>query len=80
MSDALPYMRGIRIPRLLGVRYYLNNYYAMYTCLKRSRISEETRIPRQLGVSNYSNDYFALSERLTRSRIRVELASPPTWG
>ena len=37
-SDALPYTRGIRILRLLGVKKYLNNYFAMYKRLTLSRI------------------------------------------
>ena len=37
-SDALPYTRGTCIPRLRGVRNYLNNYFAMFTRLTRSRI------------------------------------------
>ena len=28
MPKALPYTGGNRIPRLNGVRYYLNNYFA----------------------------------------------------
>ena len=36
-SDALPYTRTTRIPRLLQVRNYFNNYFAMYTRLTRSR-------------------------------------------
>ena len=38
MSDALPYARETRIPRLLGAKNYLINYFAMYTCLTRFRI------------------------------------------
>ena len=41
MPDELPYTRGIRIPRLLGVKKYLNNYFAMYNCLMCSRIGVE---------------------------------------
>ena len=38
MSDALPYTGETRIPRLLGVKNYLNNYFTMYTCLTRFRM------------------------------------------
>ena len=41
MCDALPYTRGTRIPRLLGVRNYLNNYFTMYKRLTHSRIRVE---------------------------------------
>ena len=37
-SDALLYPRVTCIPCLLEVKNYLNNYFAMYTCLKRTRI------------------------------------------
>ena len=40
INDAVPYMRGTRIPRLLVVRNYLNNYFA-YKRLTRSRIGVE---------------------------------------
>ena len=38
LSDALPYTRGARIPRLYGVKNCLNNYFAMYKRLTRSCI------------------------------------------
>ena len=38
MSDSLPYTPGDRIPHLLGVRSYLNNYFAMFILLTGSRI------------------------------------------
>ena len=41
----LPYTRGTRIPRLLGVRDYLNHYIAMYKRLTRSRITVELASP-----------------------------------
>ena len=50
MSDALPYTGEARIPRLLGVKNYLNNYFAMLTCLPRIRI----------GVKLASLDYLGL--------------------
>ena len=40
-SDALPYTHGTRLPRLLGLRDYINNYFAMYKRLTRSRICVE---------------------------------------
>ena len=49
MSDAVPYKRGTRIPRLLGVRNYLNNYFAMYKRLTRSRIRVELASPGYMG-------------------------------
>ena len=58
MSETLPYTRGTRIPRLLGVRNYLNNYFA-YKRLTRSRISVETHL-RLLAVKNYLNTCFIM--------------------
>ena len=49
MSDPLAYTRGSRIPRLLGVRNYLNNYFAMYRRLTRSHIRAELAFPAYLG-------------------------------
>ena len=49
MSDALLYARETRIPRLLGDRNYINNYFAMYTCLTRFRIRVELASPAYLG-------------------------------
>ena len=73
----LPYTRGTGIPRLLEVRNYLNNYFAMYTRLTRSRIRVD---PGLFGVRNYLNNYFAMYTRPTRARISAVLAPPPTWG
>ena len=42
-------MRGTRIPRLLGVRNYLNNYFA-YKRLTTSRIRVELEAPAYLGL------------------------------
>ena len=42
--------RGTRIPRLLGVRKYFNNYFAMYKCLTRSRIRVEHASPAYFGL------------------------------
>ena len=41
MSNALPYTRGTRIPRLVGVRNYLNNYFVMCKHLTRLHIRVE---------------------------------------
>ena len=49
MSDALPYMRGTRILRLIRDRSYLNNYFAIYTLLMRSRIHVEHACPPTWG-------------------------------
>ena len=38
MSDPLPYTGITRIPRLIGVKNYLNNYLAIQTCLPYSHI------------------------------------------
>ena len=43
-------MRGTRIPRLLEVRNYLNNYRAKYKYLTRSRIRVELASPAYLGL------------------------------
>ena len=48
MSDALPYRRGTRIRRLLGVRNYLNNNFATDKHLKLSRIRVELASPAYL--------------------------------
>ena len=44
------YTRETRIPHLLGFKNYLNNYYAMYKHLTRSRISVELASPDYLGL------------------------------
>ena len=44
------YRRRTSIPRLLGFKNYLNNYYAMYTRLTRSRISVEFASPAYFGL------------------------------
>ena len=49
MSDALPSTRGTRVPHLLGVRNYLENYFAMYPRLTRSHIRVELASPTYLG-------------------------------
>ena len=46
----LPYMRGIRILRLLGDSYYLENYFAKYKLLTRSRKRVEFASPACLGL------------------------------
>ena len=50
MFDILPYMCGTRIPCLLGVRNYLDNYFAMYTRLTCSRICVELAFPAYLWL------------------------------
>ena len=47
-SNALPYMSGTRIPCLLGVKNYLNNYFA-YKRLSSSRKRVELASPAYLG-------------------------------
>ena len=42
-------MRGTRIPRLLGVKNYLNNYFA-YQRLTRFRIDAELEAPAYMGL------------------------------
>ena len=49
MSDELPNTSGTRFPRLLGVRNYLKNYFAMYKRLTRSRMRVEFASPAYLG-------------------------------
>ena len=78
-SDALPYMRGTRIPRFLGVRNQLNNYFAMYTRMTLP-YTRETRLHRLLGVRNYLNNYFAIYTRLTRSHIHADVESLANLG
>ena len=50
MNDVLSYTRGTRIPRLLGDRNYLNNYFANYTRLTHSRIRVELASSAFLGL------------------------------
>ena len=50
MPDALPYSRGTRVRRLLGVRCYLNNYITMYMRLSLSRIHADLAFPTYLGL------------------------------
>ena len=71
-----PYTLGTRVPRLLGVRNYLNNYFSMYTRLTRLPYTPETRISHILGFRNYLNNYFSMYTSLTRSYIHADLASP----
>ena len=49
MSDALPHTRETRIPRLLGVWNYLNNYFA-YKRLTRFRICVNHASPAYLRL------------------------------
>ena len=69
-------MRGIRTPRLLVVRNYLNNYFSHVYMSDAIPYMCEIRIPRLLGVRVYLNDYFGMYRRLTCSHIYVELAIP----
>ena len=52
MSDTFPDTRGTRMPRLLGVRNYLNNYLAMYKRLTRSGTRVELASAAYVGLSN----------------------------
>ena len=79
-SDALPYTRGTRTPRLLGMKNYLNNYFVMYKTSDALPNMRGTHLRRLLGVGNYLNNYFFMYTRLTRARIRVDLASPAYLG
>ena len=49
-GQTLPYTRGTLIPHLLGFKNYLNNYYAMYKRLTRSRIRVEFQSPAYLAI------------------------------
>ena len=71
MFDALPYMRETRLPSLLWVKNYLNNYFVMYTRLTGSRI---------LVWNSPPPSTFAMCTCLTRFRIRVEIASSAYLG
>ena len=50
MSHALPYICGTRIPHLIGVKDYLNNYFAMFSRMSRSRTRVELASPTYLGL------------------------------
>ena len=64
---------------LLGVRNYLNNYFAMYTRLTRSVYGWYSHPPTQWGYELLKN-YFVLYARMTCSDLRVEQASPAYSG
>ena len=49
-SDALPNTGGTQIHHLRGVRNYLNNYFAKFKCLTRTRIRVELACPAYMGV------------------------------
>ena len=49
MFGRLSYTGGTRLPRILGVKNYLNNYFAMNTCLLRYRMRVELASPVYLG-------------------------------
>ena len=74
------YTHRTRIPRLLRVRNYLNNYFALYKRLTRSRIHADLAFPAYLGFGIIYIIILAMYTRLTRSRIRVELVSPAYLG
>ena len=44
------YTSGTRNSRLLGIRNYINNYFAMYTHLTHSRIHVELASPEYLRL------------------------------
>ena len=48
--DGLPYTGKTRIPCLLGVRNYLNNYFAMYKRLTHYRIRVKLASPAYLAL------------------------------
>ena len=50
MYDALTYMRGTRISRLLKVKNFLNNYFNMYKRKSRTRICMGLASPDYLGL------------------------------
>ena len=66
------YTRGTRIFRLLGVRNYLNNYFA-YKRLTRSRICGELESHAYLGLGII--EITILTVKVNAPRIRVKLAS-----
>ena len=67
-------MGGTRIPRILGIRNYLKNYFAMYKRLTRSRIQVELTSPPAWSYKLFEKLFF-MYKLLTHSRIRVQLAS-----
>ena len=73
------YTCGTRMPRQLGVRNCLNNYFSMYTRLTLPYTCG-TGILHKLGFKNYINNYFTMYKRLPRSCIQVELATPAYLG
>ena len=50
MSDSFPDTRGTCIPRILGVKSYLNNYIAMYPRLTHSLMREDLASSAYLGL------------------------------
>ena len=58
MSDALPYTCGTGIPRLLGVKNYLKNYFTVYKRLTRSRtLLENFHVYRDIVFTFYVSKY-----------------------
>ena len=50
MSDALSYIRGTGISRLLGIKHYLDNYFDMDKRLTHFRIRVELASPALLRL------------------------------
>ena len=58
MYVAIPYTRGAHIPRLLCIKKYLNNHFAMYTRLTRFRTHVELASPAYLGLTEEGTDFW----------------------
>ena len=56
MTDARRYTGGTGIPRLRGVKNYLNHYFAMYACLARYRMRVKVASPAYTGFHHYLNN------------------------
>ena len=79
-SNGLPYARVTRIPRLLGVNDYLNNYLAMYRRLTRFRIRMELASPAYFGLIIIWIINFPCIHVWRASLCSWNSHPPPTWG
>ena len=52
MCDSFLVPPGTRIPRLLGVKNYLSNYFAMFILLTLSLLRGELPSPDYFGIGN----------------------------
>ena len=76
----LPYMRGTRILRLLGDRYYLKNYFAKYRYLTRSRKRVKLASPACSGLGIIYIIILPCIHVYRDPEYVWNALTPPTWG